>query len=166
MAQLPGVSYVLRLVRAQAEALVAIPDGLVALNRSIVALTRSIEQSRETLATMQRLITRAEDLMTELDEPVRALAPGLRRVSSVLDDPVIDEIPSALRQLQRDLLPVVSGLRDTQQKVTSIATSTARMSSLIDETGSRLSALPGANLLLRPRQPEPGEPGEPGDDAG
>ena len=60
----------------------------------------------------------------------------------------------------------MSGLRDTQQKVTSIATSTARMSSLIDETGSRLSALPGANLLLRPRQPEPGEPGEPGDDAG
>jgi hypothetical protein len=55
------------------------------------------------------------------------------------------------------MLPVVSGLRDTQQKVTSIASSTARMSSLIDETGSRLSALPGANLLLRPRPAEPGD---------
>jgi ABC-type transporter Mla subunit MlaD len=150
---------VLRLVRAQAEALIALPDGLVALNRSIRALTRSVDQSRETLATVQRLMTRADDLMTELDEPVRALAPGLRRLSSVLDDPVMDEIPSVLRQLQRDLLPVVSGLRDTQQKVTSIASSTARMSSLIDETGSRLSGLPGANLLLRPR------PSEPDDDA-
>jgi ABC-type transporter Mla subunit MlaD len=160
VAQLPGVGLVLRLVRAQAEALIALPDGLVALNRSVRALTRSVDQSRETLATVQRLMTRADDLMTELDEPVRALAPGLRRLSSVLDDPVMDEIPSVLRQLQRDLLPVVSGLRDTQQKVTSIASSTARMSTLIDETGSRLSALPGANLLLRPRPSEPGNDAE------
>ncbi len=157
MAQLPGIDYVLRLVRAQTDALVAIPEGIVALNRSVRALTRSIDQSRETLVTMQRLMTRADNLMTELDEPVRALAPGLRRLSTVLDDPVMNEIPTVLRQLQRDLLPVVSGLRDTQQKVTSIAASTARMSTLIDETGSRLSALPGANLLLRPRPPEPSD---------
>jgi len=157
VAQLPGIGYVLRLLRAQTDALIALPDGLVALNRSIRALTRSLDQSRETLITLQRLMIRADNLVTELDEPVRAMAPGLRRLSSVLDDPVVDQIPSLLRQLERDLLPVVSGLRDTQQKVASIASSTARMSTLIDETGSRLSALPGANLLLRPRPPDTGD---------
>ena len=113
---MPGAGRALRTVQAQAEALAALPGALVALNRSIRALAQSLEQLRETLVTVERVATLADDLVTELDAPVRALIPGLNRLATVLDDPVIEDIPSILSQLQRDL--------------TAITTSTERVSEL------------------------------------
>lgn len=106
LTQLPGVGSVWRIVQAPVEALATLPEALVALNRSIRAVSRSLEQVRETVVTVQRVATRADQLLTELDEPVRALVPGLNRLGAMLNDPAIEDIPSIVRQLH-----------DTQEKV-------------------------------------------------
>ena len=156
---LPGVSDLIRLLQQQTEALAALPSTLTSLNKSIRGLARTVEQARETAVTVQRLASRADSLLSELEQPLRELAPGLLRLARVLDDPALEEVPTTFRRVQEDALPLVGALRDMQNKVAAIATSTDRITSLIDQTSTRLSALPGASLLAR-RRPvaEPGAP--------
>ena len=61
-----------------------------------------------------------EDLVNELEEPVRALKPGIERVGRVLDDPVVDTVPDTLRRIQEDLVPLIHGLRVAQSRVGSV----------------------------------------------
>lgn len=122
VASFPSAQDLLKGAQAQAEAVLALPGLLVSLTNQVRALT-------EAMATMQRLAARAEGLLDELE-------PGVRRVAKVLDDPIIDEIPDSLREMQANLMPVMKQLRDTQAKVAAIADST-----------SRLASLPGAALF-------------------
>lgn len=147
MPRLPGLSDVIGLLQQQSEALAALPSTMVSLQRAVRSLSRSIEQSRETIAAVHRLAVRMDRLMDELEEPVRALAPGMARLATVLDDPVMNDLPATLRQMQDDLLPVVRNLRETQQKISNIAASTERITTLVDDVGGRLGTLPGAGLL-------------------
>lgn len=155
MPAVPGLGDLLGALRAQADAFAELPATLLVLNRSIRGLAETVNSARETLQSVQRLAARLEAVVAEVEEPVRALAPGLARVAKVLDSPVVDGLPEALRTLQDDVLPLVKGMRDTQAKVAGIASSTDRMLSFMDETGSRLSMLPGAGLLrgVWPRDP-------------
>ena len=114
-------------------------------------LSEAVGQARETAAAVQRLAVRLDGLVEELEEPVRALAPGLRRLAVVLDDPVIETIPDTLRAVTDEVLPIVQGLRETQQKVAFIAGSTDRIMTFVDETSTRFGSLPGASLLGRRR---------------
>ncbi|HVA60778.1 MAG TPA: hypothetical protein VNG13_09630 [Mycobacteriales bacterium] len=142
------VGDVLELARTQAAALAMLPGSLTALNRSVRALSRTIDESRQTVATVNRLAGRMDSLLDELETPLRGLAPGLTRLAGVLDDPVVSDLPDAVRRLQRDVEPVLRGLRDTQERVIAIAASTERITSFVDDAGSRLGSLPG--LLRRP----------------
>jgi hypothetical protein len=146
--RLPSLSDLVALLQAQTDALASLPRTLVALNRSVIGLSRSLEASREAFGAVQRVAVRLDRLLDDLDEPVRELGPGLRRLAVLLNDPVVDELPDTLRRLQDDLLPVVRNLRDTQQRLASIATSTDRITNLVDEAGARLGGLP-ASLLRR-----------------
>lgn len=146
MPRLPGPGDLLAVLATQAEALAALPATLTALNRSVRGLADTIGQARETVATVQRLAVRMDGMLDELEEPVRALSPGLTRLAAVLDDPAVTALPETLRQAQADVLPVLRGLRDTQVKVAGIAATTDRMVSLVD-AGGRLAGLPGAALL-------------------
>lgn len=146
MPRLPGPGDLIGVLQTQAEALAALPATLAALNRSVRGLADTVGQARETVATVQRLATRMDGLLDELEEPVRALAPGLTRLAAVLDDPAVATLPETLLQAQADVLPVLRGLRDTQVKVAGIATTTDRLVSLVD-AGGRLAGLPGAALL-------------------
>jgi hypothetical protein len=76
--------------------------------------------ARETIESAQRIAARLEGLVDELEEPVRALKPGLERVGRVLDDPVVDTVPDTLRQIQDDLLPLIHGLRQAQNRMGSV----------------------------------------------
>jgi hypothetical protein len=76
--------------------------------------------ARDTIASAQRTAERLEDLVEELEEPVRALRPGLERVGKVLDDPVVDTIPDTLRQIHDDLMPLIHGLRQAQTRMGSV----------------------------------------------
>jgi ABC-type transporter Mla subunit MlaD len=120
MPRIPGLSELLGLLQTQTEALAQLPRTLSDLNGTVRELTAATTMARDTIASAQRIAERLEDLVDELEEPVRALRPGLERVGRVLDDPVVDTVPDTLRRIQEDLVPLIHGLRVAQSRVGSV----------------------------------------------
>jgi ABC-type transporter Mla subunit MlaD len=149
MARIPGIDGLFAVLQAQTEALAALPGTITALNGAVRGLVDVAAQSRETVATMHRLATRMDSLVAELEEPMKALAPGLTRLAAVLDDPIVEELPDTLRKVQEDVLPVLRTLADTHERVAFIAGSTERIMAFVDETGRTIAGIPGAALLGR-----------------
>lgn len=118
--RIPGFGELLALLQAQTEALAQLPRTLADLNGTIRQLTDATTSARETIASAQRTAERLEALVDELEEPVRALKPGLERVGRVLDDPAVDTVPDTLRRISEDLMPLISGLRQAQARVGSV----------------------------------------------
>lgn len=131
------------------QALVALPAAVTALNRSVRTLSDTVSTAGEAIRSVNRLAGRLDALVDELEDPVRALVPGLRRAAAILDDPVVEAVPDVLRRVQDDVLPLLRTLGDTQAKVAAIAAATDRLTGLIDASRSLtgLSGLPGAGLL-------------------
>ena len=120
MPSIPGLGDLLSLLQKQTEALAQLPNTLMDLNRTIRELTAATALARETIESAQRITERLEGLVEELQQPVRALKPGLERVSRVLDDPAVDTVPDTLRRIHDDLMPLVAGLRQAQSRVGSV----------------------------------------------
>jgi ABC-type transporter Mla subunit MlaD len=120
MPRIPGLSELLSLLQTQTEALAQLPRTLSDLNGTVRELTEATTMARETIASAQRIAERLGDLVDELEEPVRALRPGIERVGRVLDDPVVDTVPDTLRRIQEDLIPLIHGLRVAQSRVGSV----------------------------------------------
>jgi len=120
MPRIPGLTELLGLLQTQTEALAQLPRTLSDLNGTVRELTQATTMARETIESAQRIAERLEDLVEELEEPVRALRPGLERVGRVLDDPAIDTVPDTLRRIHEDLLPIVHGLRQAQTRMGSV----------------------------------------------
>ena len=121
MPRIPGLSELLSILQAQTEALSQLPRTLSDLNGTVRELTEATTMARDTIASAQRIAERLEDLVNELEEPVRALKPGIERVGKVLDDPAVDTVPDTLRQINEDLMPLIHGLRQAQSRVGSVA---------------------------------------------
>ena len=151
MARIPGIDGAFSLLQAQTEALAALPSAVAALTGAVRSLGDVIGEARETLAAVHRLAVRMDAMAEELEEPLRALAPGLQRLAVVLDDPVIEDLPDTLRKVQADVLPVLRTLADTHERVAFIAGSTERIMTFVDETSRTFAGLPGAALLGRRR---------------
>ena len=151
MARIPGIDGVFALLQAQTEALAQLPAAVTALAGAARGLGETVASARETLAAVHRLAVRMDALVEELEEPVRALAPGLTRLAVVLDDPVVEELPDTLRKVQGDVLPVLRTLADTHERVAFIAGSTERIMTFVDETSRTIAGIPGAALLGRRR---------------
>jgi ABC-type transporter Mla subunit MlaD len=120
MPSIPGLGDMLSLLQKQSEALAQLPRTLTDLNRTIRELTEATALARETIESAQRITERLEGLVEELQQPVRALKPGLERVGRVLDDPAVDTVPETLRRIHDDLMPLISGLRRAQTRVGSV----------------------------------------------
>ena len=120
MPRIPGLSELLSLLQTQTEALSQLPRTLSDLNGTVKELTEATRMAHATIASAQRIAERLEDLVDELEEPVRALRPGIERVGRVLDDPVVDTVPDTLRRIQEDLVPLIHGLRVAQDRVGSV----------------------------------------------
>ncbi len=120
MPRIPGLSELLALLQTQTEALAQLPRTLSDLNGTVRELTEATRTAHATISSAQRIAERLEALVDELEEPVRALRPGIERVGRVLDDPVVDTVPDTLRRLQEDLVPLVHGLRVAQNRVGSV----------------------------------------------
>jgi ABC-type transporter Mla subunit MlaD len=118
--RIPGLSELLALLQAQTEALAQLPRTLTELNGAVRELIAATKAAGETIASAQRTAERLEVLVEELEEPVRALRPGLERVGRVLDDPVVDTVPDTLRRIHDDLMPLIAGLRQAQTRVGSV----------------------------------------------
>jgi ABC-type transporter Mla subunit MlaD len=118
--RIPGLSELLALLQAQTEALAQLPRTLTELNGAVRELIAATTVASETIASAQRTAERLEELVEELEQPVRALRPGLERVGRVLDDPVVDTVPDTLRRIHDDLMPLIAGLRQAQTRVGSV----------------------------------------------
>ncbi|NEK85004.1 hypothetical protein GCU60_04405 [Blastococcus saxobsidens] len=118
--RIPGFSELITLLQTQTEALAQLPRTLSDLNGTVRQLTEATTSARDTIASAQRIAERLESLVEELEEPVRALKPGLERVGKVLDDPAVDTVPETLRRIHDDLMPLISGLRQAQTRVGSV----------------------------------------------
>jgi len=149
VARIPGIDGLFSVLQAQTEALAALPTVVQSLSGAVRQLGDAVGEARETLAAVHRLALRMDSLAAELEEPLRALAPGLSRLAVVLDDPVIEELPETLRKVQADVLPVLRTLADTHERVAFIAGSTERIMTFVDDTSRSLAGLPGAALLGR-----------------
>ena len=110
---MPSPAHALRLAREQAEALAALPTALLSLTRAVGSLDGTIREARDAVARLQRLGERLEGMLDEVEEPVKDLAPGLRRMGKVLDDPAVSEIPDTVRRMREDVLPLAATLRGT-----------------------------------------------------
>ena len=121
MPRIPGLSELLTILQTQTEALAQLPRTLSDLNSTVRELTEATTMARDTIASAQRIAERLEDLVNELEEPVRALKPGIERVGKVLDDPAVDTVPDTLRKINEDLMPLIHGLRQAQSRVGSVA---------------------------------------------
>ena len=120
MPRIPGLSELLGLLQTQTEALAQLPRTLSDLTGTVRELTQATTMARETIASAQQIAERLQDLVDELEEPVRALRPGLERVGRVLDDPAVDTVPDTLRRISEDLVPLIHGLRVAQSRVGSV----------------------------------------------
>jgi ABC-type transporter Mla subunit MlaD len=120
MPRIPGLSELLSLLQTQTEALAQLPRTLTDLQGTVRELTEATTMARDTIASAQRIAERLEDLVDELDEPVRALRPGIERVGRILDDPAVDTVPDTLRRIHDDLMPLIHGLRQAQDRVGSV----------------------------------------------
>ena len=153
MARIPGIDNLFSVLQSQSEALSALPRTVDSLTAAVRGLADTVAQARETLATVNRLATRLDGLVEELEEPLRAVAPGLTRLAKVLDDPVVEDLPDTLRKVQADLLPVLRTVADTHERVAFIAGSTERIMGFVEDTSRTLGGIPGAGLLGLLRQP-------------
>lgn len=153
MARIPGIDGLFAVLQAQTDALAALPATVNALTGAVRGLADLATQARDTVITVNRLATRLDGLVEELEEPLRALAPGRARLAVALDDPVVEELPDTLRKVQADVLPVLRTLADTRERVAFIAGSTERIMAFVDETSRTVAGLPGVALLGRRRPP-------------
>ena len=157
MAKIPGLDSVMTgvvsVLQAQTEALAALPGAVQSLSAAVHNLADVTAGAKETVVALNRLVRRMDGIITELEEPLKALAPGMRTVAAVLDDPIVETIPDTLAQVQRDILPVLRTLADTNERVAFIAGSTERIMTFVDETSRTIAGLPGAALLGRRSKP-------------
>ena len=120
MPRIPGLSELLSLLQTQTEALAQLPRTMTDLNAAVRELIDAVGVASTTIASAQLTAERLEELVEELEEPVRALRPGLERVGRVLDDPAVDTVPDTLRRIHDDLMPLIAGLRQAQTRMGSV----------------------------------------------
>lgn len=117
MPKIPGLSELLAVLQAQTEALAQLPRTLTDLNSAVRELITATATATAAISSAQRTAERLEGLVGELEEPVRALRPGLERVGRVLDDPAVDAVPDIIRAIDEDLVPVLATIRQAQTRV-------------------------------------------------
>jgi ABC-type transporter Mla subunit MlaD len=125
LGRIPGLTDLLTLLQQQTEALAQLPRTLADLQGTVRQLTEATNTAKDTIASAQRTAERLETLVEELEEPVRALKPGLERVGRVLDDPAVDTVPDTLNRIHDDLMPLIHGLRQAQERMGSVTGSMA-----------------------------------------
>jgi ABC-type transporter Mla subunit MlaD len=120
MPKIPGLSELLAALQAQTEALAQLPRTLTDLNSAVRELITATATATAAISSAQRTAERLEGLVEELEEPVRALKPGLERVGRVLDDPVVERVPDIIRTIDEDLRPMIATLHQAQSRVAGV----------------------------------------------
>ena len=145
------------MIAAPARALLEVPRTLLDLNRSILTLIDALTMARETLLSASEVAARVERVAEELEEPLLALRPGIERLARVLDDEAVDTLPDTLRRINEDVLPLLSGLRETQSRVNAVASIMPGAASLLFARRGRPSDTP--EIIVQPDDDDPVGPG-------
>jgi hypothetical protein len=163
--KVPTVNELMKVGESQLEALLALPETIVALNRALISFT-------QTVSRLDDLVKRMDRLTEPLEAPLLALAPRMQALVPVLDDDFISAVPALLDSFQRNAMPALEALGQTQAQVASIASSMDGLFRLVNDTFGRLGDLPGAGLVnlfrLPDRSPKTNQKaaGKPAKDAG
>ena len=142
--KIPTVGDVIRLAADEAEALAALPGSLALLNRSLTSFA-------QTVARLDKLVQRLDRLTEPLEEPLAALAPRLQALVPLLDEDLMKSLPAVLDSVNRNAVPALEVIGQTQAQVASIAASMERLMHVMDDGFTRLSELPGVGLVTRLR---------------
>lgn len=102
--RVPSMSDAFRLVQAQSDLMSDLPAIIAELQSSVRNLSATIASSTGSAESAQRVIARVESVLDEIEEPVRAMRPGLQRLSVALDSPVVDRLPATLETIERTAL--------------------------------------------------------------
>lgn len=116
--RVPSLGDALALVQAQTELMADLPTTIVELQRAVRGLADVVAATRETMVATQRVAARLEELLDDVDGPVRNLRPGLERLATVLDDPVIERIPATLTAVEQAVTPVAAGVQRVSERLT------------------------------------------------
>lgn len=149
--KIPTVGDMVRLGAEQAEALAALPGSLALLNRSLTNFA-------QTVARLDKLVLRLDRLTEPLEEPLAALAPRLQALVPLLDEELMSTLPAVLDSVNRNAVPALELIGQTQAQVASIAVSMERLMHVMDDGFARLSELPGMGLVTRLRGERTGQP--------
>ncbi|MBV9487771.1 MAG: hypothetical protein JO246_17190 [Frankiaceae bacterium] len=133
---------VAKALQEQALALAALPQAASNLNKTLVAFA-------QTVGRLDTLVQRLDRLTEPLEAPLTALAPRLEALVPLLDEEVLGSVPELFETLKNDAVPALHRIDQTQQQVQLIAESVERIMGGLDETLSRLGALPGVGVLQR-----------------
>ena len=147
--KIPTVSDAVRFGAEQAEALAALPGSLALLNRSLTNFA-------QTVARLDKLVQRLDRHTEPLEEPLTALAPRLQALVPLLDEELMSSLPAVLDSVNRNAVPALELIGQTQAQVASIATSMDRLMHVLDDGFARLADLPGIGLVTRARRRPPG----------
>lgn len=137
--RIPGIPDLIGILRQQTEALVQLPATVLALQKAVIALGDTVAAGRDTVLIANRLAMRLEQVLDEVEAPVRALAPGLTRAAKVLDDPIVETIPDTIRRIQTEAMPLLRAVSETQQRLMQLPGA----SLLAGVTGQRTRKAPG-----------------------
>ena len=142
--KIPTVGDIIRLGTEQAEALAALPGALALLNRSLTNFA-------QTVARLDNLVQRLDRLTEPLEVPLTALAPRLQALVPLLDEELMGTLPAVLESVNRNAVPALELIGQTQAQVASIAVSMERLMHVMDDGFARLAELPGIGLVTRLR---------------
>lgn len=146
--RIPTVGDLVRLGTEQVEALAALPESLALLNRSLTSFAA-------TVGRLDRLVQRLDRLTEPLEEPLSALAPRLEALVPLLDEEVLANLPAVLDAVNRNAVPALEVIGQTQAQVASIAASVDRLMHVVDDALTRLQGMPGIGLVTRRRSGSP-----------
>jgi exonuclease VII small subunit len=141
------VGDVVRFGTEQIEALAALPDSVAVLNRSLTSFA-------QTVSRLDKLVQRLDRLTEPLEEPLAQLAPRLQALIPLLDEELMGALPTVLDSVNRNAVPALEVIGQTQAQVASIAASVERLMHITEDALSRIQELPGIALVNRLRGAE------------
>jgi ABC-type transporter Mla subunit MlaD len=127
-----------RLVQAQSDLLTDLPAIIAELQESVRTLSETLASSKETVTSAHRVIARLESVLDDIEEPVRAMRPGLQRLSVALDSPVIDRLPATLETIERTVVPIAARIEHTSERASAMGARWARRTGPLRQYAARV----------------------------
>lgn len=119
--RMPGLSETLGRLQTQTEVLADLPATIAELQRVVAGLADLTAATKETMESALRVSSRIEAVLDEIEEPIRALRPGIERLSVALDHSAVDRVPDTLTAIEQSVLPISAAMTRWQARWQAVA---------------------------------------------